>query len=285
VIQGALAGLAMGGVHAVVAVCLTLIARLVRAVNFAQAAVGMAAAFTGAGVIAQGIPVSAAIVIGLATGTLLSGILGWICSVWLAQSTEKARSAVSIAALLLLLSLSYLLFGTNPLAFPPLVSGAAFTVAGVVISNITVVMVFVAVAIAIVTGALLRFTNIGLRLRAIADRPVSAEMLGIRVRTHLVVVWLATGLVVSGAVLLVAPTQTSDAYSLSILVVPAAAAALLAGFSRLWVAVIGGLGIGIVQGVVSMLSGWILMREWFPWLVIVALLLWRQRKEAWDEAR
>ena len=40
-IQGALGGLAAGGVYAVLGVCLTLMARLVRVVNFAQAATGM----------------------------------------------------------------------------------------------------------------------------------------------------------------------------------------------------------------------------------------------------
>ena len=40
-IQGALAGLAVGGVYALTAVCLTLMARLVRVINFAQVAIGM----------------------------------------------------------------------------------------------------------------------------------------------------------------------------------------------------------------------------------------------------
>ena len=44
-LQGALAGLAAGGVYAVLGVCLTLMARLVRVVNFAQAATGMFGAF------------------------------------------------------------------------------------------------------------------------------------------------------------------------------------------------------------------------------------------------
>ena len=45
-LQGAIAGLAAGGLYAVLGVCLTLMSRLVRVVNFAQAATGMFGAFS-----------------------------------------------------------------------------------------------------------------------------------------------------------------------------------------------------------------------------------------------
>ena len=44
-LTGAVAGIGAGGVYAVIAVCLTLMARLVRVVNFAQVIIGGTSAY------------------------------------------------------------------------------------------------------------------------------------------------------------------------------------------------------------------------------------------------
>lgn len=284
-IQGALAGLAIGGVYAVIAVCLTLMARLVRVINFAQAAVGMFGAFLAAGVAHLGVPDVAAITIGLLTGTLLSGAVGFILSRWLPEADTSARSAVTVAALLTLLALSFIIFGTEPISFTVLISGSAFEVGNVIISWITVVMVALAVGLAAVTKIVLDRTRLGTQLRAVADRPIAAEMLGVRVGLITQAVWLLSGLVVTVAIVIVAPAQTSDALTLSMLVINAAAAALLGGFMRLDAALVGGLLLGMAQGVIAQFSDWILLRDWLPLVLIVVLLLWSQRKAVWDVAR
>lgn len=284
-LQGALSGLAIGGVYAVIAVCLTLTARLVRVINFAQAVVGMFGAFLAAAVARLGVPDGAAIVIGILVGTALSGLIGLVLSTWLPEGTTSARSAVTVAALLALLTLSYVIFGTDPLEFSVLVKGEAFSVGGVIIGNITIVMIALAVAVAIGAKLVLERTRIGMQLRAVADRPIAAELIGIRVGLISQAVWLLTGLVVTVAVVIVAPAQTSDAFSLSMLVINAAAAALLGGYRRLDVALLGGLALGMVQGVIAQFGEWILLREWLPLVVIVLLLVWNQRKVAWDAVR
>ena len=91
-LQGALAGLAAGGFYAIMAVCLTVMARLVRVVNFAQVAVGMFGAF--AAVTISGTTVSPWIGagIGLLTGAVISGVLGLIVPRWLSEAdVRRAR--------------------------------------------------------------------------------------------------------------------------------------------------------------------------------------------------
>ncbi|WP_375385459.1 branched-chain amino acid ABC transporter permease [uncultured Microbacterium sp.] len=284
-LQGALAGLAIGGVYAVIAVCLTLMARLVRVINFAQAVVGMFGAFLAAGLARLGMPDVPAIIIGIAVGTALSGVIGLVISTWLPEATTSARSAVTVAALLTLLTLSYIIFGTDPLSFTVLVSGPACEVGGVIIGNITIVMIVMAVGVAVAAKLILDRTRIGIRLRAVADRPVTAELVGIRVGLVTQSVWLLSGLVVSIAIMIVAPAQTSDAFSLSMLVINAAAAALLGGFRRLDVALASGLLLGMLQGAIAQYADLFLLGEWLPLVVIVLLLLWNQRKVVWDAAR
>ncbi|GAA3909437.1 branched-chain amino acid ABC transporter permease [Microbacterium invictum] len=284
-LQGALAGLAAGGLYAIMAVCLTVMARLVRVVNFAQVAVGMFGAFAAVtlsgGVLAPWLSA----VIGLLVGALISAILGLIVAHWLSEADVSARSATTVAALLLLVSLSFILFGTKPLPFRPLFPGPAFTIGNVVISQVTVVLVILAIAVALVAKAVLTWTTLGIRLRALSERPTTAELVGIPSRILSVGVWVATGVVATFAVMVVAPSQSNDATTLSLTIIPAAAAALAGGFRRLDLAVVGGLVLGMLEGALAQTGSLTIVRYFVPFLVIVALLLWMQRREVWDVAR
>ncbi|GAA2966456.1 branched-chain amino acid ABC transporter permease [Actinokineospora diospyrosa] len=285
-LQGALAGLAAGGLYAVLAVCLTLMSRLVRVVNFAQSATGMFGCYVAVWLsVHVGLPTWAATVVGIVLGGGLSALLGWIISTWLAEADIGTRSAVTVAVLLLLISLSFILFGNKPQPFHPILDGPAFSVNGVVVSQVTVVTVVLSVVIALGCRALLTKTSFGLELRALSERPTTAELMGIPAKPLAVAVWAATGLLSTLVISIVAPSQSNDATSLSMLVVPASAAALLGGFRRLDLAVVGGLVLGMAQGAVAQVDSLSVVRYFLPFLVIVGLLLWSQRKEVWDVAR
>jgi branched-chain amino acid transport system permease protein len=285
-LQGALAGLAAGGLYAVLAVCLTLMSRLVRVVNFAQSATGMFGCYVAVFLsIQSGLASWTAAIAGIVLGGALSGLLGWIVSTWLAEADTGTRSAVTVAVLLLLISLAFILFGNKPQQFRPLLAGPAFTVGDVVISQVTVVTVALALLVALGCHTVLTRTSLGIRLRALSERPTTAELLGIPAKRLAVGVWTATGVIATLVVSIVAPSQSNDPTSLAMLVVPAAAAALLGGFRRLGLAVAGGLSLGMAQGALAQSDQLSVLRYFLPLLVIVTLLLWTQRKEVWDVAR
>lgn len=268
------------------AVTLTLMSRLVRVVNFAQAATGMFAAFTAVWLANRlGLPVWLATIAGVIVGALLSALIGWIAAVWLAEADLSKRSAMTVAPLLLLMSLSYILFGNKPQPFAPLFNGPAFEVAGVVVSWVTIITVSLATLVAIAAAIVLRKTTIGTKLRALSDRPTTAELIGIASRPLSIGVWAVTGAISAVTILIIAPTQSNDAVSLSMLIIPAAAAALLGGFKRLDLAVVGGLLLGLIGGMVAQVPELALVRSFVPLVFIVVLLLWSQRKEVWDAAR
>lgn len=285
-LQGALSGLAAGGVYAVFAVTLTLMSRLVRVVNFAQAATGMFAAFIAVWFASKlGMPVWLATIAGILVGALLAAIIGWIAATWLSEADLSTRSAMTVGPFLLLMSLSYIMFGNKPQPFAPIFNGPAFTVAGVVVSWVTVITVSLAVLVAVAAAVVLRKTTIGTKLRALSDRPTTAELIGISSKPLAIGVWAVTGAISAITILIIAPTQSNDAVTLSMLIIPAAAAALLGGFKRLDLAVAGGLLLGLINGMVAQINELALVRNFVPLLFIVILLLWSQRKEVWDAAR
>lgn len=285
-LQGALAGLAAGGLYAVLAVCLTLMSRLVRVVNFAQAATGMFGGFVAVWLVSHaGWPIWLASTLGVLLGGALSAVIGLIVATWLAEADTTTRSAVTVGPLLLLISLSFILFGNKPQPFSPIIAGPAFSVGGVVISQVTVATVTLAVVVAVGCRLVLTRTSVGTKLRALSERPTTAELIGIPSKPLSVSVWAVTGIISALAIIIVAPSQSNDATSLSMLIVPASAAALLGAFRRLDLAVVGGLVLGLLSGLVAQIDQVSFVRNFLPFLFIVVFLLWTQRKEVWDAAR
>jgi branched-chain amino acid transport system permease protein len=285
-LQGAIAGLAAGGLYAVLGVCLTLMSRLVRVVNFAQAATGMFGAFTAVWLVRQaGLPVWLGSLLGVLVAGTLSVAIGWIAATWLSEASTTTRSAMTVGPLLLLISLSFILFGNKPQPFDPIIAGPAFSVGGVVVSQVTVATVLMAIVTALLVKLVLSRTRVGVQLRALSERPTTAELLGIRSRPLSIAVWFVTGVIGAIAIIIVAPSQSNDATGLAMLIIPAAAAALLGGFKRLDLTVVGGLVLGVLGGLVAQINQVALVRNFLPFLFIVILLLWSQRKEVWDAAR
>jgi branched-chain amino acid transport system permease protein len=296
VLSTALSGIGPGGYYAVIAVLLVLMAQLTRVVNFSQVAFGMFGAYISvalmSGQFQQSIkigiklPQVVAVVIGILVAGLISALVGWIIAQWLPEATGTARSAVTVATLLSLISIAYILFGSRPQPFKPIIFGPLMEIpGGLIITKISVFSIVLAVIVAIIAKIVLSKTMLGVRLRAIADRQTAAELLGVNVKLMNVAVWFFTGAVSGLLIVFIAPTQSSDIFTLSMLVVPGAAAALIGAFKNIWAGLIGGILLGVVQGFFAGLPDLIYIRDWIPIIVIIVFLLWNQRKEVWDVAR
>lgn len=284
-IEGAIAGLIAGGLYAMIAVAMTVMARLARVLNFAVAAVGMFGAYIGVWLTGHGVPVGVALIGSVVAGAVCSAALGQVIGRWLADADLNRRSAVTVAAVLLMISLTLIMFGNRAQTFVPVISGTAVTVAGVAITWVAVVLVALAAALAAGTVLLLNRTGLGHQLVAAAERPVTAELLGLRVGLLNLGIWAGIGAIAALGVTIAAPAQTNDPVSLSLVAVPASAAALLGGFRRLDLAVVGGLAVGALQGALAQYQSLALLHDWLPLLVVVAFLVWTQRKEVWDVVR
>ncbi|MDN4474006.1 branched-chain amino acid ABC transporter permease [Demequina zhanjiangensis] len=278
-------GLSSGGLYAAFGVLLVLMATLTRVINFSQVAVGVFGAYLSLRFIPLDLPTWVIILIAMVTAAAISALLGWIIATWLGESSTTARSAVTVATLLGLISLSFLVFGTRPQANPPLLVGPLFTFGDIAVTKVGVLMLALAVGIAAVSRLLLTKTSLGVRLRAIADRQTAAELLGINVKGLQLFVWAQTGAMSALFISIVGNAQAGSANSMIVLLIPAAAAALVGAFTNVWLAVAGGLLVGALQGVLTGFPSITLLTDWVPLTVIVLFLLWNQRKEVWDVAR
>lgn len=285
IVNSLVVGLSAGGLFALIGVSLTLMARLTRVINFSAVAVGVFGAYASIRFVPLGVPAWGVVIIAVVVAALLSAALGFIIATWLAESSTTARSAVTVAALLMFISLAYLLFGTRPQALRPLLIGPAFQAGGVSVTKVGLAMLVLAIVIAIAAWLVIARTPIGVRLRAVSDRQTAAELLGVNVKVLQIGVWAAVGAIMGLAVSVIGNTQAADASSMMTLVIPGAAAALVGAFRSLSLSIVGGLVVGALQGVLTAFPAIVLLKDWVPILVIVAFLLWNQRKEVWDVAR
>ncbi|HWV84838.1 MAG TPA: branched-chain amino acid ABC transporter permease [Capillimicrobium sp.] len=284
-LQSTVAGLTSGGAYALLGVCAVLMYRMVGVVHFAQAAVATFGTLVAAELFHDGTPIAAAAAIGVAIGAGLSLLLGAVMAIWFAQAPIEVRSTVAIAMLLGLLTVGSRLFSGSPREMPDPFPGAAFRIGDAVVTTSALVVIAFTVALAAGVGLLLARTRFGVLVRALSERPVTAELLGIRVRALSVAVWTGVGAAATFGVFVVAPTRPSDFTSLSLLILPGLAAALIGLFRHVWVALTGGLAIGLAEGLLTHFGSVSAYRQVIPFAVVLVVLLWSQRREVWDVAR
>lgn len=282
----AVAGLSAGGAYAILGVCAIFTYRLVAVVNFTGAAIGAAGTFVMVSLTEHGMPLLPAVIIGILAGALVGMMIGGVMTRWFSGASATTKAAVTAALLVGIIALGLRLTGgQRPHLFPDLVSGSAFRFAGVEVTWASVLTVTLAVGLTIASDLFLARTRTGLQMRALSERPMAAELIGIRVRALALAVWAIMGAVTAFAMMIIAPLRSPDFMSLSLLVVPALAAALIGAFRSFRAALLGGVLIGIVEGMVSALEFGARFRGVVPFLVILIVLLWSQRGARWDAAR
>lgn len=285
-LTSAVAGMSAGGAYAILGVCVVFTYRLVAVVNFTATALGAVGAFVMVMLTEIGYPLFPAFLTGLLAGTLMSVLIGFVTTIWFSGSPQSVKAAVTAALLVCLIALGLRLTGgQHPRAFPSLIGGSGVQLAGVTITAASLVAIALAVALTIAVEQFLDRTKTGLQLRALSENPMAAELLGIPVRRLALGVWALSGAVTTIALMLIAPLRSPDFGSLSLLVVPAFAAALVGSFNSFRAALAGGILIGVVEGLASGFAGLAQYRSAVPFIVILTVLLWSQRGARWDEAR
>ena len=280
------AGLSAGGAYAILGVCAIFTYRLVAVVNFTGAAIGAIGTFAMIGFYELGVPLLLSTILGIAAGALAGVAVGLVMTTWFANANASTKAAVTAALLVGIIAIGLRLTGgQHPRYFPELIPGSAFRLAGVEVTWAAVTTLILAVVFTVLTEQFLARTRTGLQLRALSQRPMAAELIGIRVRLLALGVWAVTGGVTAFALMIIAPLRSPDFASLSLLVVPALAAALIGAFTSFRAALLGGVMIGVLEGAVSAIGFIGQYRSTVPFIVILAVLLWSQRGARWDEAR
>jgi branched-chain amino acid transport system permease protein len=252
-----LLGVIFGTVTGLLAMGLVLIYRTNNIINFAYGAMGGVA-----GVLAVNLflearwPYFLAMATGLATGLVVGGLVEWAVIRRFADASRLILTVVTIGLALFLGGIEFLIpsiwggsvfiggFET-PITFTLEVSPILLT------GDHLLIMASVPPVLALMAWFLLR-TDVGIAVRAAADNAERAKLYGIPINRLSTVVWVVAGGVAALTFILQAPFAGSVTTAASgvPLLLPALAAALVAGMSSLPGAFFAGVGLGILQQLV-----------------------------------
>jgi branched-chain amino acid transport system permease protein len=285
VLNLAVAGLSAGGTYALIGVCIVLLYRVGAVVNFSQTFGPTLAVLAMTDFLdIWGLGQWTSVALAIALGAFIAAVQGLVMATLFRDADVMVRSTVSMAMGISLFALAVRIFHDEQRFFPNLFKSLGRKVGDVTVTG-TVIMSFgAAIVAALALWLILSFTRLGIILRAISSRPVTAELMGVRTTGLIVLVWAIAGALTTAGLVLVAPTRPSIT-SLVILIIPGLAAAVFGAMRSLALTVIGGTVLGMIE---SVAIDWGTIGNYRPTLSFVAItlvLLWSQRKETWSEAR
>jgi branched-chain amino acid transport system permease protein len=118
---------------------------------------------------------------------------------------------------------------------------------------------------------------LGLSLRAVADDPLAALAVGVRLPRIWAIVWALAGFVSLVAGLLWG-ARLGVQFSLSLVVLKALPVLIIGGFSSIGGAIVGGLVVGATEKLAEVYIGTVIgdgIENWFPYLLAMLFLLAR----------
>jgi branched-chain amino acid transport system permease protein len=246
-VQQVLAGLAVGGIYASLALALVMIYQATELVNFAQGEMAMFSTYVAWQLVQSGVPFWVAflltIIISFAGGILIERLI-----------IRPARNAPVLAIVIIFIGLLVILNSmagwiwtyTNqifPSPFPdrPYLGVNVQELGAIGVTLVVLALVF----------AFFRYTTLGLAMRAAAQNPTSSRLVGIRVGWMLALGWGLAAAIGAVAGIMVAPKLQLDPNMMGSVLVYAFAGALVGGISSPGGAVLGGFAVGVIENLVG----------------------------------
>jgi branched-chain amino acid transport system permease protein len=174
-------GLVLGSLYALIAVGFSMIYGIVRLINFAQGDLVMVGAFTALfGMAGLGLPTWAVVPAVALIGALLAALIDLVAfrPQRLAPQVNGFITSLGVSILLQNLGILLLTAQPRPLTLP---GGwrASLEVAGARLTAIDLLVVALALAALLATNLLVRRTRLGMAMRATAENPSAARLMGV----------------------------------------------------------------------------------------------------------
>jgi len=248
-LQLLVAGLATGGIYALVAIGFTLLWQTSQTINFAQGEFVMVPAFFMlAAMRVLDMPFWGAVVFGIALSTIVLGMAFKKLLVDPMLRHGVLPLAIATMALALFLKESVKdFYGAEAQPFPPLAAAVNVTLFGAAIAVQSLVVVALAVAAIVALQLFLNRTRTGRCMQATAQNPAVARILGIPVERMIMLAFVINAALAALASALVTPIYLAKFSNGEYLGMAAFIAAIVGGFNQVRGAIVGGLLLGVID--------------------------------------
>ncbi|HSG76305.1 MAG TPA: branched-chain amino acid ABC transporter permease [Burkholderiales bacterium] len=244
-----LAGLATGGIYASLALALVMIYQATHLVNFAQGEMAMFATYLAWSLINAGMPYWPAFLLTVVLAFVLGVAIERVIIRPVENAPVLAVVVVFIALLVILNSVAGWIYTYTIKSFPsPFPAEPIF---GQYITSHQGGAIGVTLVVLLLLFLFFRYTPLGLAMRAAAQNPDSARLVGIRVGWMLALGWGLAAAVGGVAGMMVAPIVFLDPNMMGGVLLYAFAAALVGGIDNPAGAVFGGFLVGVLENLLG----------------------------------
>ncbi len=292
-IQQLINGLVLGSIYALVALGYTMVYGILELINFAHGEVTMFGAMVCLAVIGAlvnngtSLDGTAIVLLGLIASVAACMVLGFLIERVAYRPLRRApRLAALITAIgvsIVLQNLAMLIWGKQYITFPPLLPLVRYDIGGAVITNLQIFIVILSCLLMAGLLVLIKRTRLGRAMRATAQSPDIAGLMGINVNSI-----ISLTFILGAALAAVAGVMVSAYYGLAhyymgfMLGLKAFTAAVLGGIGNVAGAMLGGLLLGVIEslgaGYIGTLTGGFLgsnYQDVFAFFVLILVLIIR----------
>jgi branched-chain amino acid transport system permease protein len=273
-------GLSLGSIYALIAMGFVVIFKATEVVNFAHGSILMLGAYVIAATHARiGFP--AAVAAGLAAAATAGLLIERLLVRRLRRRTHTALAIVTIGVDIVLGAELARRVGTDVLNMGDPWRDHTWRLAGFTFPIARLAAIAVALVLIAGFGALVRYTDWGVAMRAAAEDAEAASLMGIRLGRISLSAWVVAGVLAAVAGLFLAtfpsPGLSATANTTALRAFPAV---VLGGLDSLGGAVVGGLVIGLAETLTAGYSEHLLflgrgLGDVAPYAVMIVALLWR----------
>lgn len=272
VLQYALLGLGTGAILALLAEGLVLIYRGAGVVNLGHGAYAMLAAWMTWDFEKQGLPAALAIILAILAMAFAGFLTDQLLLRKLRTASPLARLISTLGVLFLLQAITTYEWGVVPQVAASVLPSTPIKLGSVQFPSDRIWLLLIAVALTLLLSMVWSRTRAGWVAEAVSENQRLSASLGWSPELVSALTWTVGAGLAGLAGVLIAPITQLDATTMPLLVVPALAAALMAGFRSYWLTLASALGIGIAQSEISRYTHITGLADGLPFLIIIVIL-------------
>jgi branched-chain amino acid transport system permease protein len=241
-------GIAVGSSYALMGLAMVVIYKTSEVINFAQGEMALLSIFLTYMVLeSYGFPFYVAFPGALVFAVLLGFVLEFAVLRRAKEPNVLGMIIITIGLEMILMGLVSWKFGADPKTMPfPIGPYDSVSLGGIFISSLELLTFFVALIIMVILFLFLRYSKLGIAMKATQQNATAARLMGIRTNRILMFTWGLSSLVGCVAGLLIAPT-TMQPYMMWDPMLKGFAAAVLGGMTSLPGSIFGAYAVGIIE--------------------------------------
>lgn len=249
-LQFTIAGLSQGAVYALIAMGFVAVFSVSGVINLAQGEFAALGGLLALSAVGAGLPLPLALLVALLVVAVVAVLMQRLAIAPVRRMTTLVSIILTLGVSTALKALMLLLYGPQGRGLPPL-PGPDLVIGGVSVRAQELWILGVTAVVAVAVTVFYDRTMIGKALRACAEQPVAARLVGISPVAAATVAFAVAGLLGAVAGVLASPIQLTQWDSGLLLGLKGFVAATLGGLVSIRGAVLGGLVLGVLESLVA----------------------------------